>query len=92
MKGYLLDTNVISALAPANRPRDQTVQDWLEANTDRLFLSVVTVAEIEAGIANAARRGARRKAEALTDWLEAVLQLYGHRVLPMDTPTARAAG
>ena len=93
MTGYLLDTNFVSALAPpANPSRDQTVLDWLQANTAALFLSVVTIVEIEAGIANAARKSARRKADAPTAWLEAILQLYGQRVLPIDTPTARAAG
>ena len=92
MTAYLLDTNVVSALAPANPSQDPTLLDWLQANTAALFLSVVTVVEIEAGIANAARKGARRKADALTAWLEAILHLYGQRVLPIDTPTARAAG
>ncbi len=92
MSGYLLDTNVISASAPANPARDKTVLDWLEVNTDLLFLSVVTIAEIESGIANAPRKKARTKAALLTGWLEAVLHLYGHRVLSLDTTIARAAG
>jgi predicted nucleic acid-binding protein len=92
LSGYLLDTNVISISAPASPARDRTLLDWLEAHTDLLFLSVVTIAEIESGIANAARKDARRKAAALTDWLEAVLHLYGRRVLPVDTIVARAAG
>jgi predicted nucleic acid-binding protein len=92
VKGYLLDTNVISITAPANQARDQTVLDWLEGHSDSLFLSVVTIAEIESGIANAERKEAVRKAALLTAWLEAVLHLYGHRVLPLDTIIARAAG
>jgi predicted nucleic acid-binding protein len=90
--GYLLDTNIILTTAPSNPAQGQSVLDWLEANTDSLFLSVVTIAEIESGIANAARKGGRRKAALLTAWLEAVLHLYGRRVLPMDTIIARAAG
>jgi predicted nucleic acid-binding protein len=92
MTGYLLDTNVISTSAPANPARDQVVVDWLETNTDLLFLSVVTIAETESGIENAARKTAQRKAASLTTWLEAVLHLYGHRVLSMDIMIARAAG
>ena len=41
--------------SPANSARDQTVLDWLDAFR-LLFLSVVTIAEIESGIANAARK------------------------------------
>jgi hypothetical protein len=92
VRGYLLDTNVISATAPANPARDPVVVDWLEAHAASLFLSVVTITEIESGIANAARKEARRKAASLTAWLEALLHLYGRRILPMDTPIARAAG
>jgi predicted nucleic acid-binding protein len=90
--GYLLDTNVISETAPARPNRDVSVLEWLEARTDRLFLSVVTVAEIEAGIASAARREAHRKAAVLSEWLDAVLDLYGGRVLPLACDVARAAG
>ena len=92
MTGYLLDTNVISETAPARSNRDLSVVEWLEARTDRLFLSVVTVAEIEAGIAVAARREAHRKAAVLSDWLDSVLGLYCDRVLPLTRDIARAAG
>lgn len=92
MTGYLLDTNVISETAPARSNRDLSVVEWLEARTDRLFLSAVTVAEIEAGIVFAARREARRKAAVLSDWLDSVLGLYGDRVLPLTLGIARAAG
>jgi predicted nucleic acid-binding protein len=90
--GYLLDTNIISETAPARPKRDSSVVEWLEARTDRLFLSVVTVAEIEAGIAFAVRRAAHRKAALLAEWLDAVLDLYGSRVLPLTCATARASG
>nr|WP_294524225.1 type II toxin-antitoxin system VapC family toxin [uncultured Rhodopila sp.] len=92
MTGFLLDTNVISETAPARAGRDISVVRWLELRTDNLFLSVVTVAEIEAGIAFARRRKAHRKAAVLSDWLDAVLDLYGDRVLPLELDTARAAG
>ncbi len=92
MTGFLLDTNVISETAPGRQSRDIIVVRWLEEHTDKLFLSVVTVAEVEAGIAFAGRRDAHRKAAALSDWLDAVLDLYGDRVLPLTRDIARAAG
>jgi predicted nucleic acid-binding protein len=52
----------------------------------------VTVAEIECGIARLRRQGATRRAEALAAWLEALLHLYGKRVLAFDLATARLAG
>ena len=64
----------------------------MDAHSELLFVSAVTVAEIEAGIAKLRREGATRKAEALVAWLETVLHLYGERVLVFDTSTARIAG
>ena len=64
----------------------------MDAHANRLFISVITVAEIESGIAKARREGASRKASALANWLEALLMLYGERVLPLDLPGARMAG
>src|SRR5580704_5981033 len=49
-------------------------------------------AEIVDGIAKARREGVRRKAADLAGWLEAVLHLYGNRVLPFDVAAARVAG
>jgi predicted nucleic acid-binding protein len=64
----------------------------MDRNSASLFLSAVTVAEIEDGIAKSRREGATRKSADLTAWLETVLHLYGDRVLAFDTPTARIAG
>jgi predicted nucleic acid-binding protein len=82
MAGYLIDTTVMSAAALA----------WTDACPAQLWLSAVTVAEIEDGIAKLRRDGAGRECEALTAWLEAVLHLYGERILPFDAATARIAG
>ena len=64
----------------------------MERNGASLYLSVITVAEVEDGIARSRRTGAHAKARRLTDWLEAVLHLYGSRILPIDIPTARQIG
>jgi toxin FitB len=88
---YLVDTNVISAAAPG-RPVPSALVKWMDAHSDSLFLSVVTVAEIEDGIAKSRREGATRKSSNLASWLETVLHLYGDRILAFDAPTARIAG
>ena len=64
----------------------------MDAHSGSLFLSAVTVAEIEDGIAKLRREGARRKSADLAAWLETVLHLYGDRVLAFDVATARIAG
>ena len=64
----------------------------MDRNSDRLFLSTITIAEIADGIAKARREGAQRKAADLAGWLDAVLHLYGNRVLSFDVAAARMAG
>ncbi|KQT57680.1 twitching motility protein PilT [Methylobacterium sp. Leaf456] len=89
---YLIDTNVLSAGAPTRPVPAQDVTAWMDRNSAGLFLSVVTVAEIEDGIAKCRREGASRKAGRLADWLEALLHLYANRILPIDLDTARLVG
>ena len=91
---YLLDTDIISAASPLKHDDTQTlaVNKWLAATSVKLFLSAVTIAEIEMGIAKAGHTGASRKARLLSDWLEFTLHLYADRILPLDSATARIAG
>jgi len=89
---HLVDTNVISALAPTRAERPAALIDWLDRRSDDLFVSVVTAAEIRAGVAKSAREGAKRKAEALASWWDAVEHLYGDRILPLDLRAATIAG
>jgi predicted nucleic acid-binding protein len=88
---YLVDTNVVSAGAPS-RLAPAGLVDWMDRHSALLFLSAVTVAEIEDGIVKLRREGATRKSADLAAWLEAVLHLYGDRILAFDTTTARIAG
>jgi toxin FitB len=88
---YLVDTNVISAAAPS-RAASPALVEWMDTHSTSLFMSAVTVAEIEDGIAKLRREGARRKSADLTAWLDTVLHLYGDRVLAFDAATARVAG
>jgi toxin FitB len=89
---YLVDTNVLSAGAPTKAEPAVALAGWMERNSDRLYLSVITVAEVEDGIAKARREGAHRKADRLAEWLETLLHLYTDRILPVDVPTARVLG
>jgi toxin FitB len=88
---YLVDTNVISA-ATRSRLVSPALIEWMDTHSASLFLSAVTVAEIEDGIAKSRREGATRKSTDLSAWLETVLHLYGDRVLAFDVATARIAG
>jgi len=98
MSGYLLDTNAISILAP--RPAAQSAlrshvarfRAWVREHDDQLFLSAITLAEIQAGISQLERKGSARRAAAVTHWLSAVLELYDSRTLSFSSPAALEAG
>lgn len=64
----------------------------MDRNSERLFLSAITLAEIEQGIAQARRLGAHAKAIRLATWLETLIHLYRARMLPLDVRAARIAG
>jgi predicted nucleic acid-binding protein len=82
---FLLDTNVVSELR-RRRPHG-AVLEWIESvPADRLFISAVTVGEIQAGIETTRERD-RSKAEELETWLDGVVVTYG--VLPMDAEAFR---
>ena len=89
---YLVDTNVLSAAAPTKAiPADDLIA-WMHRNSASLHLSVITIAEIEDGIAKCRRDGASRKAARLSDWLETLLHLYSAQILPIDLEIARCIG
>ena len=87
---FLLDTNVLSALR--RRERHPEAARWLAAQrTADLYLSAVTVGEIERGIARQQHPDPSFAGE-LSGWLDRVLAWYGDRVLDVDVPTARRWG
>lgn len=88
---YLLDTNILSAFSPG-KVTDGALAVWLEARSDRLFISTMSISEIAAGIAKCHRQGATRRAAALTDWLEAIVAIYGDHILAFDLEAAQHAG
>lgn len=89
---YLIDTDVISAGAPSKARVIPALLDWMDSNSERLYVSVITVAEIEDGIAKSKREGATRKAALLAEWLDTLVHLYSARILAFDLPVARIAG
>ena len=67
---FPVDTNVLSLKAPGRREGAAALIDWLDARSDQLFLSTITVAEIEDGIARLRRSGGLARADRLEDRLE----------------------
>ena len=77
---YLLDTNVVSELRKS-RPHGGVVA-WLQSLEDaQVFVSAVTLGEIQAGI-ELTREQDTQKAQEIEAWLALVASAYN--VLPMD--------
>jgi predicted nucleic acid-binding protein len=78
---FLLDTNVVSELI-TRRP-DPNVIRWVEdQDTDTIFLSVITVGELNRGIQ---RLPDSRRKKALSNWLIGdLLVRFADRILPLD--------
>jgi predicted nucleic acid-binding protein len=83
---YLLDTNVISEL---RKPRPHgAVVAWLRSRDDsELYISAVTLGEIQAGIEITREQDAAKAAE-IEAWADQVTAVWN--VLPMDASTFRA--
>lgn len=87
---YLIDTDILSAL---RRPdRNAEIVGWISGQRAAdLYLSVVTVGEIERGIARERQRNPGF-ADRLGAWLDNLVRLYADRILPVDTSVARRWG
>ena len=86
---FLLDTNVVSEWV---KPRPNVgVMAWLqEVDEDRVFLSVVTLAELRHGVERLAVGERQRR---LREWLEEEIPLrFEQRILPIDAIVAHLCG
>lgn len=88
---FLLDTNVLSELRKVKSAKaNQNVEAWARSvAADSLYISVVTIIELETGILLLERRDAAQGA-ILREWLELhVLPAFADRTLPVDIVVAR---
>jgi toxin FitB len=82
---YLLDTNIVSELRK-QRPHGGVVA-WIEAAADEdIYLSAVTLGEVQAGI-EITREQDGEKAAMIEAWADQVAKTYN--VLAMDADTFR---
>jgi len=87
---FVLDTNVVSELRKVRAGKaDRNVAAWAaRVTTASLYLSVITVLELELGIRLLERRDSKQGALMRT-WMEGhVMTAFAGRVLPIDTPIA----
>lgn len=86
---FVLDTNVVSELRKPARANTRVAQWAGNISLDQLYLSALTVLEIELGVLRMERKDKRQGAELRT-WLEGqVLRDFSGRILPLEVTIAR---
>ncbi len=87
---FLMDTDMVSALRRPERNPDPT--RWLEAQqASDVYLSVITMGEIERGIALQTRQDPDF-ARDLAQWYQRILSSFADRILPVDVAVASRWG
>jgi toxin FitB len=89
---FILDTNVVSELRKAKSGKaDANVTGWAaKVPASSLFISVITILELETGVLLLERRDAKQGA-IMRAWMDShVIPAFAGRVLPVDTAVALA--
>jgi predicted nucleic acid-binding protein len=91
---YLVDTNVISEASKGERcnPGVRRFLDDAAAQDRSVYLSVVTIGELQKGISLIRYRSDHDQADRLAGWFEHILSDYGDAILPIDDEIARLWG
>ena len=89
MTVYLLDTNIVSMLDPRRRKQAPALIEWMERNGASLFLSVMSIAELDSGVLKLGREGKVQRANELAGLVTAIIADFADRALPVDVETAR---
>lgn len=86
---WLLDTNVLSELR--KKSPDEKVIEWIQKHLEEdVYLSVITIGEIEAGI-HKLEESIRK--DELSAWLnKEIISTYNQKILPIDTQTMMVWG
>jgi predicted nucleic acid-binding protein len=88
VKKYLLDTNVVSEMRK-QKPHGAVVAWLTDLRDEQVFLSAVTMGELQAGI-ELTRRQDPEKATEIERWVDQLEASY--QILPMDTASFREWG
>lgn len=88
---FLLDTNIVSELRKPNP--NAGLMDWMEQTpSESLFLSVITLGEIQKGIDLKKAKDPNFKPERHEEWLFQLTRLYKDRILAIDMSVAHTWG
>ena len=86
---YLLDTNIVSMLDARRHQREPSLIAWLDRNGASLFLSVMTITEMDSGVLKLRRDGKTGRADEIAGLVTSILSEFADRILLIDIDTAR---
>lgn len=89
---YLLDTSIVSALAPDRKERLTPAAEWLRLKSELMCFSTMTLLEVRQGIARLERLGSSERAARLEQWLQSICENAQERIVPLDADIAVEAG
>ena len=90
MKTWLIDTALFATLGPASSQKSG-LRHWLDTHSEPVFLSTVSLVEIEAAIGRVPA-SQQARISALQDWLDGLLAAFGDRIHLVDAAVAVRAG
>jgi predicted nucleic acid-binding protein len=91
---YLVDTDVISEARKGDQGNAGVRAFFARARQEgaELYLSAVTIGELQQGIERIRHRGDNSQAQRLEQWLRGVTSAYADRILPLDEEIAQIWG
>jgi PIN domain nuclease of toxin-antitoxin system len=90
LKTWLIDTALFATLGPASSQKSG-LRHWLGTHREPVFLSTVSLVEIEAAIGRVPA-SQQARISALQDWLDGLLSAFGDRIHLVDAAVAVRAG
>jgi len=88
---FLLDTNIVSLLDPRRHGLHPGLVPWLRRNGAYIFLSVITLTELESGILKLRRDSKIKRADEYAALRDRIIGDFADRVLPVNADVALVA-
>ncbi len=85
---YLLDTNIVSLFDPRRANEAASIVQWMREHDSLLFLSTITITEIEAGILKLVREHKEDRSRQLIALRDGLIADFNARLLPLDVEVA----
>jgi predicted nucleic acid-binding protein len=89
---WLLDTSVLSVLAPGRKAIPERFSTWAMVHEPRFYISIISIAEVAAGTAQLRREEKFARADLYDAWIDGIVSDMEDRVLAFDLNVAAQTG